>query len=68
MRDQKGGRARGREIVGNKVVEREGEREGERESERESESESEFHLFEPHIQKKYLNMISGYKCGSGDPC
>ena len=30
----------------------------------ESESESEFHLFEPHIQKKYLVT----KCGSGDPC
>ena len=31
------------------------------------EIESEFHLFEPHIQKKYLNMISGYKMWIGRP-
>ena len=32
-----------------------------------SESESELHLFEPHIQKKYLNIISGYKMWIGRP-
>ena len=34
-------------------------------NESESESESEFNLPEPHIQKKYLNMISGYKMWIG---